>query len=318
MSSSATGSEDLSVNQDGVNFDFPANNGIELDHTYGFTDHNSALVGDAEVIVLSDSEEENDPMISSGTVYEINQTDAGGSTFSVPPNRIPDSYPEYPSTGVSSCLDLFNANDDEFGMSMWSLPPDSQTGPSFQLFGSDADASEAVVDLQHSSVNCPTSMNGYAETAIRSAPFVPESSIGRSNADVNDCLVDNPLAFGDDPSLQIFLPTRPSDASMQPNLRDQPDVSNCTRSDDWISLRLGGGAISGLGESGAPNGLNSQCLQSKEGAKNSSAETASLLLGMNDNRSGKRSREISDSPFSFPRQKRSVRPRYLSIDSDTE
>ncbi|KAF7153219.1 hypothetical protein RHSIM_Rhsim01G0195800 [Rhododendron simsii] len=320
MSSSATGSEDFSVNQDGgVNFDFPANNGIELDHAYGFTSHNSALLGDPEVIVLSDSEEENDNMISSGTLYKNDQTDTGGSTFSVPPHVIADSYPEYPSTGVNSCLNLFNANDDEFGMSMWSLPPDSQAGPSFQLFGSDADVSDALVDLQHSSINCPASMNGYAGTAMGSATFVPESSNGRSNADVNDCLVDNPLAFGDDPSLQIFLPTRPSDASMQPNLRDQPDVSNCTRTDDWISLRLGGGAISGHGETGAANGLNSQCVQAKERAKNPLAETASLLLGTNDNRSGKRSREIYDSvPFSFPRQKRSVRPRILSIDSDTD
>lgn len=57
--------------------------------------------------------------------------------------------------------------------------------------------------------------------------------------------------------------------------------------------------------------------------------SASLLLGMNgdrssnlatnDNRPAKASRERSGSPFSFPRQKRSVRPRfYLSIDSDSE
>jgi hypothetical protein len=46
---------------------------------------------------------------------------------------------------------------------------------------------------------------------------------------------------------------------------------------------------------------------------------ASLLLGMNDVKSDKSSRQRSDSPFSFPRQKRSVRPRlYLSIDSDSE
>lgn len=46
---------------------------------------------------------------------------------------------------------------------------------------------------------------------------------------------------------------------------------------------------------------------------------ASLLLGMNDGRSDKSSRQRSGSPFSFPRQKRSVRPRlYLSIDSDSE
>lgn len=60
-----------------------------------------------------------------------------------------------------------------------------------------------------------------------------------------------------------------------------------------------------------------------------SDSAASLLLGMNDNRSAnlatndnrptKTSRERSDSPFTFPRQRRSVRPRlYLSINSDSE
>lgn len=49
------------------------------------------------------------------------------------------------------------------------------------------------------------------------------------------------------------------------------------------------------------------------------ASTASLLLEMNDGRSEKASRPRSDSPFTFPRQKRSVRQRlYLSIDSDSE
>lgn len=46
---------------------------------------------------------------------------------------------------------------------------------------------------------------------------------------------------------------------------------------------------------------------------------ASLLLGMNEDRSDKSSRQRSASPFPFPRQKRSVRPRlYLSIESDSE
>lgn len=46
---------------------------------------------------------------------------------------------------------------------------------------------------------------------------------------------------------------------------------------------------------------------------------ASLLLGVNGSRSDKTSRETSDSPFSFPRQRRSVRPRlHLSIDSGSE
>lgn len=46
---------------------------------------------------------------------------------------------------------------------------------------------------------------------------------------------------------------------------------------------------------------------------------ASLLLGTSEGRSDKASRQRSDSPFLFPRQKRSVRQRlYLSIDSESE
>ncbi|GMP91586.1 hypothetical protein CsSME_00042222 [Camellia sinensis var. sinensis] len=326
MSSSATGSgrdgDDASVNQDGGgNFDFSTNNGIELDSmslnidpTYGFTNHNSTPLANAEVIVLSDSEEENDILISS--VYKNNQTDTNGVAFPLPQHGIPDPYPEEPAlgTGASSCLGLFNTNDDEFGMPIWSLPPGSQAGPSFQLFGSDADVSDALLDLQHGSINCPTSMNDYSftlEPAMGSAGPVPESSIDHSNADLNDRLINNPLPFGgDDPPLQLFLPTRPSDALMQPNLRDQPDES-----EDWVSLRLGGGGTSG--QSAAANGVKSQQqLQSKERPMDSLTDTASLLLGMNDNRSGKTSRERSDSPF--PRQRRTVKRFYLSIDSDSD
>lgn len=336
MSSSATGSgregEDPSVNQDGGgNFDYSTTNGAELDslslnidQAYGYADQNpSAALGEAEVIVLSDSEEEN--QIPSAPAYNNSRTNAGEVTFSVLPHEIPDPHSEDPALGTGgSCLGLFNTNDDDFGVPFWSLPSASQGVPGFQLFGSDADVSDALVDVHHGSLSCPTSMDGYtltAETAMGSAALVPDSSLHHSNADVNDGLVDNPLAFGvEDPSLQIFLPTRPSNAAEQTDFRDQPDVSNGLRTDDWISLRLGGGGSGVHGEPTASNGLNSrQQLPSKEGALNSLADTASLLLGMSDGKSTKSSRERSDSPFSFPRQKRSVRPRlYLSIDSDSE
>nr|GFC06110.1 DNA-binding protein with MIZ/SP-RING zinc finger, PHD-finger and SAP domain-containing protein [Tanacetum cinerariifolium] len=46
---------------------------------------------------------------------------------------------------------------------------------------------------------------------------------------------------------------------------------------------------------------------------------ASLLFEMNGSKQDTTSKERSDDPFSFPRQKRSVRPRlYLSIESDSE
>jgi len=273
MSSSATGSgrdgEDQSVNQDADgNYDF-TNNGMELDSlslnvyaTYGFTDQNLPVpLGNAEVIVLSDSDDDNDILISSGSVYKGNQND-GDATFSVPSPGIADPIPEDPTlvTGGNSCLGLFNAND-EYGMPLWPLPSGNQAGPGFQLFNSDVP--DALVDLPHGSVNCPLSMNGYAlapETVMGSTCLIPDSSIGRSDMDVNDGLLDNPLAFGgEDPSLQIFLPTGPSDASMHSDMRDQVDVSNGVRSEDWISLRLGGSATSNHGDLVPPtNGLNSR------------------------------------------------------------
>lgn len=276
MSSSATGSgrdgEDPSVNQDvGGNFDFSTNPGIELDsislnidNAYAFPERNSsAPVGDAEVIVLSDSEEEDDTLISSGTLYNT-RPDAGGINFPIP-TGIPDSYPEDPTAGPggSSCLGLFSGPDDDLLMpgSLWHLPPGSQPGPGFQFFGTDTDVSEALADLQQNPINCPTSMNGYAlgpETGMGSGALVPDTSFGRTDADMNDGLVDNPLAFGgDDPSLQIFLPTRPSDASVPNNSRNQADVSNGVRTDDWISLRLGGGSGAHV-ESPVANQLNTR------------------------------------------------------------
>ncbi|KAJ7001950.1 hypothetical protein NC653_012125, partial [Populus alba x Populus x berolinensis] len=325
MSSSATGSgrdgEDQSVNQDaGGNYDF-TNNGMELDSlslnpytTYGFTDQNLPVpLGNAEVIVLSDSDDDNDILISSGSVYKSNQND-GNATFSVPSPGIADPFPEDPTlvTGGNSCLGLFNAND-EYGMPLWPLPSGNQAGPGFQLFNSDV--SDALVDLPHGSVNCPLSMNGYMvapETVMGSTCLIPDASIGRSDMDVNDGLLDNPLAFGgEDPSLQIFLPTGPSDASMHSDMRDQVDVSNGVRSEDWISLRLGGSASSNYADLVPPtNGLNSR--QQMPSSLDSLAGTASSF-GINDGRSEKASRQRSDSPFSFPRQKRSVRPRPSSL-----
>uniref|UniRef100_M1AED2 Sumo ligase n=2 Tax=Solanum tuberosum TaxID=4113 RepID=M1AED2_SOLTU len=335
MSSSATGSgkegEDRSVNQDGNgNLEF-SNNAFDLeaislniDPPYGFGHGNPSVpAGDAEVIVLSDSEEENEPIIPSGAVFNNNHSDAPVVSFPAQPLGIPDSFHDSALVnGGNSCLGLFNSNDDEFGMNLWSLPSGTQGGPGFQLFSSDADVSGSLVDVQHESINCTSSMSGYglaADTGIGSASLLPGTYTDRPNADINDSLVDNPLGFsGNDPSLQIFLPTRPSDTSVEA-ARDQPDVSNGVGTEDWISLRLGGdGGVPG--DSAVANGLSSgQQVQAKDTALDSLADTASLLIGMNDSRSTKSSRERSDSPFTFPRQRRSVRPRlYLSIDSDSE
>ncbi|KAK1435158.1 hypothetical protein QVD17_00918 [Tagetes erecta] len=320
MSSSATFSsrdgEDPSINQDGGgHFGHSITNGADfgslspnMDLGYGFTNLNPpATGGEADVIVLSDSDDETENLMSSAVAYNKNDTFSA-----VPQTEDPALIP-----GGSSCLGLFN-NDDDFGVPFWSLPSTSQMGHSFQLFGSD--------DNNHNhGLGGPTSMDGFTftdELGLNPPPLDPSSSLYQSNLDINDGLVDNPLAFGhNDPSLQLFLPTRPPEAAEQAQLKDQPTMSTAFTGDDWISLRLGGSGSGVNCEPGATNGLNSsQPPLSQDGAMGSLADTDSLLLGMNGSKSGKtRSRERSDDPFSFPRQKRSVRPRlYLSIETDSE
>ncbi|CAN1226875.1 E3 SUMO-protein ligase SIZ1 [Linum grandiflorum] len=263
-SSSATASgragEDPSVNQDGGgNFNF-TNGGMEHDSlarnsvpACGFIDRtSSAPVGEPDIIVLSDTDDDDDILVSSGTGFNNN-------------SGVPESCPQNPnlSAAVNSGWD-----NDEFGIPIWPL----QGGPGFQLFNSEV--SDPLVDLQHGT----SSMNGYS--LAPQTDLVPRSTLGRS--DVNGGLVDNPLsAFEEDPSLQLFLPTRPSDSSTHSNLRDQVDVSNGVPSEDWISLTLGG---NGSGESADANGLNSrQSIPNRDnGTMDSVANTASSLTGTNE------------------------------------
>ncbi|XP_047319846.1 E3 SUMO-protein ligase SIZ1-like [Impatiens glandulifera] len=300
MSSSATESgrdgEDQSVTGGG-NFDGMEHDSVSLnlENRFSFPNQNHPPLGDQEVIVLSDSEEENDILPGLTNAY-TNNIDGSSSMFPVS-HGIPEPY-----------LGLFNTvTDDDFGT--WSMPSGGQAGSSFQLFSSEADVSNAM-------------MNGYnlnPEADVDPAGLVHDSMIDLPNADMNGGLVDNPLAFGgNDPALQIFLPTRPSSdtSSVQANVRNQPDASSNIRSDNWISLRVGD---SGIGNNGnncnvtnITNGLSSQqrLQSSKEGSLSSLAETATSFKTL---------KERSDSPFTFPRQKRSVRPRlYLSIDTDSE
>ncbi|GKV52693.1 hypothetical protein SLEP1_g59264 [Rubroshorea leprosula] len=74
-------------------------------------------------------------------------------------------------------------------MSSWSLPPGTQEGGGFQLFSSDTDVSDALVDLQRGSINCYTSMNGYLfapENSMVSATLVPGSPVvGQGDQEIN-------------------------------------------------------------------------------------------------------------------------------------
>ncbi|XP_077239513.1 E3 SUMO-protein ligase SIZ1-like isoform X2 [Tasmannia lanceolata] len=316
MSSSATGSyrdgEDTSVNQEGGgHLDVSANTCNELDSlslyydpTYSVNVIPDAPLMDADIIVLSDSEDEN-------FVYEC-PAEGNANPFSIPSLGVTEPYQEDPGLGTSGnpCLGLFDDNGEDFGMLLWPLTSCPQAGPAFQLSGTD---------------NSVAQLNGYGlttDTSIGATSQVQDPSIRLSNTEMNDGLVDNPSAFGDqDPSLQIFLPTRPTAVSVEADLRDQADMSNGGRTEDWISLRLGDGGSHV--ESPAVNGLTSRYeFASEEGGTESLANTASLLLSMNDDRSDKAAskKQRSEGPFSHPRQPRSARPPrlYLSIDTDSE
>ncbi|KAI3511753.1 hypothetical protein L1887_18910 [Cichorium endivia] len=280
MSSSATGSggDDISVNGGGQ-FDYSTPNGVDLE-SLSLNVH--GFHTDQDVIVLSDSEDE--------AVVTLPHND----------NLLSSGFPILPShheDPTSLPLGLFNSNEEDFGP-FWLPPNNHGVGPSFQLFGSETDPID------------DDPLGGYT--------LGGETSMGPTLVPDSSGLVDNPLTFGgEDPSLQLFIPTKPLESTTQHvEVTDQP-MSNGFRSDDWISLSLGGGG--GEPDPGV-NGLNSrQKAPSKDGALDSLADTASLLLGMSDGRSEKSSRERSDSPFSFPRQKRSVRPRLcLNIESDSE
>ncbi|CAM9003619.1 unnamed protein product [Rhodiola kirilowii] len=324
MSSGATGSgrdrDDLSVNQDGMrNFDMSANNRVDFDSFSMHLEPAHPTHANADVIVLSDSEDD-DPMIPSGPAL-TSLNDASGVNFSSHPSAILDPYPVDAMMGTegNSCLGLFGSNADEFGMPMGYLPPD-QDIPFFQSFELDSAPNE-LLDLQHTSLNHTSSMTDYITypaTTTSSTFQLPDSDRGCTHTDIDDAF--DPLAFGgDDPALQIFLPTRPSGVPVHSNLRDHQDLANVIDNDDWISLRLGGGvSCSQVTTAGIPldSRMNFSC---GESGADYLADDAPLHLGINGGQVDTTRKQAPDSPFSFPRQRRSVRPRLdFSFNSDSE
>ncbi|XP_020252662.1 E3 SUMO-protein ligase SIZ1-like isoform X2 [Asparagus officinalis] len=320
MSSSATGSykdgEDGSVNQDGGNFDFSLNNvhdldsiSLNFDPTYDVEDRiPPAPTKDADIIVLSDSDEEDN----------ANAPATDSNIISFPSNhpRFGEAYSEDPALKVNgTAFGPFSNENDDFILPMWPLPTYSQAGPTFQLFGSDANGSDALIDVQQNSLS-PLNSYGLASNGgigeSSQAQDLPTCTIGM---EANGSLVDNPLAYdSNDPSLQIFLPSQPAHPP-QADLSDHSEMANGDAFDSWISLSLGGAGAGNI----APASSNG--LKSKQQFTAQENDTASLLLSMNGDRGQKTSSNIrkSDGPFSHPRQPRSVRPRlYLSIDSESD
>ncbi|KAF6134689.1 hypothetical protein GIB67_002090 [Kingdonia uniflora] len=287
-SSSAAGSyrdgEDPSVNDDGGGrFDFSMNNANELDSlglsfesAYGATNRvPSAPRGNTDVIFLSDSDDE--------TLNEV--LPEAGINFSMPPPGVPDAYLEEPDVGNGD-IDLFNGGNDEIEMHPWSLPMGTQAGPRLQLFGSEVEVSDTLAEVQtvkHTPSNCHGPMNGTPSKTDVSSIQVPVSDF-RANANGSGGLFNKSLALGgddDDTSLQIFLPSHTAREEAQGGANNQPILSSVVNTEDWISLRLGGGGSTNNVESTSTNGFNSRDkLSSKEGRMDTLADTVVIMLKM--------------------------------------
>ncbi|XP_021295451.1 E3 SUMO-protein ligase SIZ1-like isoform X2 [Herrania umbratica] len=335
LSSSASGSgrddENPSINQDYGRYDsIPASNGNEINSIHH--NFNSILrtenqscgpIGEPDIIIVSDSEEEDVNLVSSHTDYKSCLLNDCGA-LSAPPS-IEQSYLEnhVPDSGISSCLDLFSDCGKDVGMSDWAYSSGTQAGSRFQLFGEDSDVSDVLIDLERSGVTCSGPMNSYtlaskstmnsytlaSESTMNSSGQVPDSSIFSTNINEDDDLVDNPFALvSADPSLQNFLSPQPVGTSEETDLRHCRPISNSTHTEDWISLRLGcngesiGSSVDTIAQSAVSKGLDliNDCRSNE---------------GMNDEARSNRidNRKKLNGPFSFPRQPRSVRRRVYSI-----
>ncbi|CAL9123400.1 unnamed protein product [Musa textilis] len=313
MNSSGTcsyrGVEDPSVNQEAGHFASSLNGSHELnslvfkfDPTYNVDNRvQPAPSNTPDVIVLGDSDEDNHKPVSPETAHDTCL--AGGGEIPFPSHlevseRITVAADLEMNSGF--CPGLFDKNTDDFDI----------PSPTFQLFGSNAEVQIPLVD-SHTSLDCAltddyglASNGGFGDTSR-----IQDLSAGHTSIEIHESLVDNPLAFAsDDPSLQIFLHTRPAGIPLQDELNDRNEVPNEVASDDWISLTL---AVGGDGDKSAPvkRPRSEQQFTAKERMEPLD-ESASLLLSINYNRVDKvhSKNQRSDNPFSHPRQPWSAWP----------
>ena len=129
----------------------------------------------------------------------------------------------------------------------------------FQFFGTDTDVGNPFVGPHNSFSITPEDYSLDCNVGIEDPSAAHDVSICRNSNDVHGSLVDNPLALaGDDPSLQIFLPSQPSTVPLQEELSERANTPNGVHPDDWrISLTLAAGG-GGNEEPTSVDGLKSQ------------------------------------------------------------
>ncbi|XP_051228594.1 E3 SUMO-protein ligase SIZ1 isoform X1 [Lolium perenne] len=305
MSSSHTGicrdGEYQSVSECSTHFGLSSINGHDLD---GFPDKFGPLyrddvrpqeqLMDADVIVLSDSDEENVATASPPAAYN----DGGGLGFTL---GVAENYQEGGAVGGSG-LGLFNHNSDIFDINSWSQPEQG-----FHLFGADT-----LVDSRNSSDAAPNAYTLDCNAGSSDTSMVQDLSTYRART---ISFVDNLLPFeDDDSSLRIFLPSQPSSVPLQEVRNERDNMSNGVQPDDWISLTLAaGGGGTEQSEPAVTVNPQPQIPVKERSVEPSSDAAASSFLSLNDD--DPRAASI----FCHPRQPRSVRPRLrLSIPTDSE
>lgn len=242
MSSSASGcsrdEEDPTVNQDTNSRKDLNDIPHRIDPIFGTGNQTDGPIGDTDIIVLSDSEEDNDHLAPSTSYQSYHPIDSA-------PDGICESYFEDPAFdgGDGPCFGPFNGTVDAVGLSNWSYPSGTQAGSSFQVFDAVSNVSDVFVDLDHPSVACSLPMNGYkspSKSTLTCDSGVLDSPVCHSNIDIGEQLIDiseqlieNTLPFvREDPSIGHFVPSQPTD------LFSESNSGNYT-SENWISLRLG-------------------------------------------------------------------------------
>ncbi|XP_078178890.1 DNA-binding protein with MIZ/SP-RING zinc finger, PHD-finger and SAP domain-containing protein [Carex rostrata] len=240
--------DDSSVNQDGgVHFDLSLNNGHEFasvalnfDPGYNLVeDRGQSRPNDKDVIVLSDSDDGN-PNYEAGPSGE-----ASVFPFSNPHPSISGRYaedPAYGTNGGTTGLGLFSNPDefDKFDINTLSMPGSHMSSLGYQFFGSnDNDPADPLGLAPSNGYDLTTDVSAIGDAIGDPQDFVNSHS---SNPDLHGSLVANPLAFGgDDPTLQIFLPTQPSGTTSQDDASERRNMGNGLLPDDWMSLSLAAG-----------------------------------------------------------------------------
>jgi len=276
MISSPTGSyrdgEDASVNQEGGGTQFDISLNQEFDsfapnfgQTYNTEDRQQQQHNAADVIVLSDSDEENDTIVQPPAVFDNTATDGNNFPFATSgaASGYPERYQEDAGVGTSG-LGLLSNNAGDFEINNWQMHSYPQPEQGFQFFGTDV-ANPFVAS--HNSFNlAPDDYSLDCNVGIEEPSAAHDISICRNSNELHGSLVDNPLALaGDDPSLQILFPSQPSTVPLQEELNERANAPNGVHPDDWrISLTLAAGG-DGNEESASVDGLQSQPkLPSKE------------------------------------------------------